>query len=138
MKELIERIEGAEGPGRGPILDAFYYIHPQLYSNQTGYSDWFYTHEAFVQKLDAGAYLDAAMSLVPEGWKCGFEMPGLFDGVEKSEAWVWPWESSFDPDWRDGNEGYRSNPDGHRTAAATPALALCAAALRAIGDTHDD
>ena len=59
------------------------------------------------------ASIDAAMQLVPEGWT------GLIPVSGGEEAWLWP----------------NSKPSrGHRCNAATPALALCAAALRAIAE----
>lgn len=75
--------------------------------------------------------IDAALTLVPEGWRFGIEQAGSYDGSPKDEAWCWPYESNFDPDWQSGQQGYRDAPDGTQGFAATPALALCAAALKA-------
>lgn len=74
--------------------------------------------------------VDAAMTLVPHGWCCGFEHAGRFDRNPNSEAWCWPYNSDFEPDWQNGDEGYRSAPDAHR-GVGTPAIALCIAALKA-------
>lgn len=78
--------------------------------------------------------LNAALSLLPESWRAGFEQGALCDhDPDQVVAWVWPFESSYDPDWQMGQETQIGNPDGVRGFAATPALALCAAALRARG-----
>lgn len=82
---------------------------------------------------DYTASLDAAMTLVPEGWRVGFEQGASCDrDPSKCEAWLWPLESTYDPDWQLGQETQHSNPDGHGSFAATPALALTAACLRAM------
>jgi hypothetical protein len=77
--------------------------------------------------------VDAALSLVPEGWRAGFEMPGIHDIVQKVEAWCWPFDEYWEPDWQCGYEGYRSHPEGKRAVGETPSLALVVAALRARG-----
>jgi hypothetical protein len=79
--------------------------------------------------------IDAALLLVPEGWQAGFEMPGVHDTVQQSEAWCWPFHSDWRPDWQNGDEGYRSHQDGTRAIGATPALALVIAFLRAQGES---
>lgn len=121
---LADRVEGAEGPSYALDCEIARAINPQATSQTVppAYS----------------ASLDAAMTLVPEGWQCGFEMHGCYDQVDRPEAWCWPYSSDFEPDWRDGNEGYRSNPHGYRAVAATPALALVAAALRARNGSNTD
>lgn len=126
---LIERIEGAEGPSRE--LDAEIFI-------AVCWPDWRIQTdcEKFPEQVQSGriqepngcgwrnapaytASLDAAMSLVPEGWH---------------------WTVN---DFGDHASAYLINAAHemarpHKQFQATPALALCAAALRAIGDTHDD
>ena len=77
------------------------------------------------------ASVDAALTLVPEGWRVGFEDNASCDDPGKVYAWVWPFESRYDPDWQMGQEGQQSNPDALKGYAATRALAICAAALRA-------
>lgn len=77
------------------------------------------------------ASVDAALTLVPEGWRCGFEMAGIHDPVQCPEAWCWPHESGWEPDWQLGEEGYRSHPDAQRAIGANPAIAICIAALEA-------
>jgi hypothetical protein len=77
--------------------------------------------------------LDDAMTLKPEGYRCGFEEAGIQDGNDLCVAWCWPYESNFDPDWQRGEQGYRDAPDGFRAVGATPAIAITIAALRARG-----
>lgn len=85
--------------------------------------------------------LDAALALVsrvrPE-WRCGFEQAGMFDHSPLCEAWVWPFEDSFEPDWQNGDEGYRSCPNGFRGAGVTPALALCHAIIRSLAKDSEN
>lgn len=57
------------------------------------------------------ASLDAALMLVPEGWT------GIVPITGGDDAWLWQERALAGT--------------GHRCRAATPALALCAAALRA-------
>ena len=117
MNDLIERIEAASKGSRA--LDWEIHVHDGIdgkgmYGPHPRYS----------------FSIDAALTLVPEGWMFGFERAGSYDGSPKDEAWCWPYESNFDPDWQSGQQGYRDAPDGARGFAATPALALCAAALK--------
>ena len=67
----------------------------------------------FTRFLDAEAWLDAAMMLVPQGWT------GLIPvrGGRDEEAWLWPKDGTM-------NKGYRC-------AADTPAEALLAAIEKA-------
>jgi hypothetical protein len=116
--EIAERVEALTGPDHtldGEILVAF---HPKLAG----------TPRAAAPYHRYTASLDAAMSLRPEGWRAGFEESARCDESDKAYAWVWPWESSYDPDCQEGQQG---NPDASHGYAATPALALTAAALRA-------
>lgn len=75
--------------------------------------------------------IDAALSLVPEGWRYGIEQAGRFDSNDLTEAWCWPHEDGFEPDWMNGDEGYRSCPNSARAAHKETAIALCIAALKA-------
>jgi hypothetical protein len=71
----------------------------------------------FCSLIDAEAWLDAAMTLVPEGWYWRVGHSTLYAG--------WASTNRLHPD--------HCNPGDETFAkAATPALALCAAALRAI------
>lgn len=117
---LAECVEKAEGPSHDLFEQAFYLSFPGHYMpGRSGYGPnrW----ETFKRFLDAGAYLDAAMTLVPE-------LPGyrLFrykigkDGETGSPYSEWIW----------GNDETRHVIQA-MGIAATPALALTAAALRA-------
>lgn len=108
MKELIERIEGAEEGSRE--LDYAIAQSVGLIQSKDGavhFGQWwpYYT-----------ASLDAAMTLVPEGckWQVSTEEPG---------PWAWVGEPGSDIP---------------AIMAATPALALAAAALKARTAAKDD
>lgn len=80
------------------------------------------SHGTFIaQRFTAS--LDAAMTLVPEGWSWGItaETERLLSGHTPFSASVRRYWTSFDQD--------------HFCRGATPALALCAAALRARAST---
>ena len=101
MTELARRCEEAEGPDRN--LDAM--IHFAI-KNGIGCG----------MAQDAPAYtssLDAAMTLVPDGWTL-FHLDGPFNNG--------PCHATV------------ANGDFAEGEAETPALALCAAALRAGGE----
>jgi hypothetical protein len=127
MKELAERCEAATGPDRE--LDIAILTHPAF-----GYRDVFEDGRLFDRGNDGywslegdekngplpspTASLDAAMTLVPEGWEWAV---GMVEGKRIA--------------------GCRQPGPGApcpEIEAATPALALCAAALRAraaLGDS---
>jgi hypothetical protein len=140
--ELAERCEKAAGPDReldAQIIEALgyhrtvegsYYTGPILrYYGKGPIGEVGRLKKLTIPKFTAS--LDAAMTLVPEGWRAGFEENASCDEPGKAYAWVWPFESNYDPDWQMGQEGQQGNPDAQKGYAATPALALCAAALRA-------
>lgn len=105
MNELLElagRCEKATGPSRD--LDA------DISRAYGGYSE---TKSAYAPEPFT-ASLDAAMSLVPEGW--AYSVGNIDPSRCRCSAWVMPPPYSIGADIRTG---------------ATPALALCAAALRA-------
>lgn len=111
LRALADRVEKAEGPDRG--LDLYIAAETEIVSLPD--DDW--CPPRFTRLLDA------AVGLVPEGLSFGFTAPYRRDVVvsvfvpksEKSEAQVWvPLEQTVG-----------------RAAAATPALALTAASLRA-------
>lgn len=116
LLRLVERVEAATGPDRELDCDIARYrrVTVMKHDPETGENfettHWHYT-----------ASLDAAMTLVPKGWAFSLgEMMGL------------PIERRWRCHLRDHNEPY--NP---ATCAwvdkdlSTPALAICAAALRA-------
>lgn len=112
--ELAERVEAATGRDRE--LDALIHIEAGLAEGNTVAfkTGWCAGSETNPRPVEAPAYtasIDAAMSLVPEGWMwVGGSSPTHNAGMAVT---------------RDGTQ------DGFDARAATPALALCAAALRA-------
>lgn len=127
MDKLSDRLEQAEaGEQRELLLEAFAAAFPKPfrghYEPLPEHSEWVGRRLVFIRKLDAEAFESAALSLVPEGWRLG---------------------NLATDDPKDGGStahlvrigaGYGANPDDRRWATATtPALAICAAALRAKG-----
>lgn len=120
LLELAERCEAAtELQTRALLIDAGEAV---LIANGCdvdieGTTGWLDHFEALI---GAGAYLDAAMQLVPEGWR-------LFDMCETVVECDQPWYVRL-------RERPATDllPDSAHSDGATPALALCAAALRAI------
>jgi hypothetical protein len=126
LLDLAVRVEGAEGPDRELDVAIVYALHPDIghYEGQCIGDDPIFWHEPYRKQPcpEFTASLDAAMGLVPEGWQT------------ESLSW-WAGEGAHcrllgsvlrDGRWtRFGREGRAEG------AGATPALALCAAALRA-------
>lgn len=110
LLELAERCEKAEGPDRE--LDRL--IGATIYQLEVGRTvpgiEGCYSPEYT-------ASLDAALTLAPEGWPV-FHLFNCHLGPDR-----WIWEADLAPQ--------RSYADILRGQAATPALALCAASLRA-------
>jgi len=133
LLELASRCEAATGPDRDLDWAITQVRHPSANPHPRNPA-LFLLCDGHFRRSDFNytASLDAAMSLVPEGWRFGLEQPGMFDGKQIEEAWCWPFESGFDPDWQNGQQGYRDAPEATHGFAATPALALTAAALRAL------
>lgn len=114
--DLAAKVEAAEGPTFELMSDAFDLCFPKpatIWADDhktwsAEYSEWQGKQSAFCAFLDVGAWVDAAMMLVPEG--CVWELSQGRDGcsalVECSDV-------------------------GGQAQAATPALALTAASLRA-------
>lgn len=123
LPSLIKKVEAASGPD--------YTLDAQI-GKAVGAEHFTTALEPCVPCYTSS--LDAAMSLVPPDWRCGFEQNASCDEPGKCYAWVWPFESNYDPDWQMGQEGQQSNPDAQKGYAATPALALCAAALRSLAN----
>lgn len=132
LMDLADRVEKAQGADRE--LDAEIALAVGIVRERDG--DCFYGHKNFsVLVLERDyyahdgnapelahltAYLDAALSLVPEGWR-------------------WSLDHTQNPPYRDcGRATLYAPGDGWTPAdvseiyGATPALALCAAALRAL------
>lgn len=121
--ELIAALEAATGPNR--VLDVAVCPYPTRVGE---IADWLYEDPCFpgdwsrVPRYTAS--IDAALALVPEGWKVNLstEKNASFKGFA-AHAWV------KDRDWPDPCSGDGSiAEDGH---ASTIPLALCIAALRA-------
>lgn len=107
MTNLATRAEqAAPEDARALLVEAFALVHGRHPSSLV------LSHRAFIRKLDAEAYLDAAMMLIPEGIKWSV--------------------STF------GARGGTAQIDNRCRTAATPALALLAAIIRAKGATHAD
>lgn len=84
------------------------------------------THERWVtfeRKIDAGAYLDAAMMLVPEGWHIEIKGPRKYLNIPSPV-----------PNYWSANVETWSHEVQKMGWGATPALALCAAIARAGGE----
>ena len=123
MEDLIKRIEAADGPDRGldaEICEAMGFTvvgHYRRGSNEPirGYS-W-----QPVPRYTSS--IDAAMTLVPEGWRLQLSEWDHEDLRAKG-----PWQAILE---RNGTRGDFMEPAPRCDHAKTPALALCAAALRA-------
>lgn len=142
---LAERVEQATGPDRelDGAIDRLFNARPKdgdydegegaFWRVKNGWSGLLARPDGFARgSFSAANYtasLDAAMTLVPEGWRwtAGHrEFPHARGYVENGElAFV--------------GVGTRRNPNRmwFETTAATPALALTAAALRARAAQHD-
>lgn len=130
MLDLAARVEAASGPDRELDADIAIAIRWRVLGNiQHWVHDWpaGYEHGSYEGTIRLANYpdgegykvpeftasLDSAMSLIPQGaeWKCeGWPEPSKVHSGASATAWV---------------------QGAARVYAATPALALCAAALRA-------
>lgn len=129
LLKLAERCEAATGPDRSldcaiAVAAADYFLLPPKWDGgPVGYG-YFDADGAEVHPGHGGdqlvkrytASLDAAMTLVPEGMKLVLDTHHMIVTLYE----YWPISSPED-------EGFAS----YQAEAATPALALCAAALRA-------
>lgn len=123
LLKLAERCEKATGPDREIDGDIQIEIDPLCHSVTA--ADIFSESGHYVGRLLAyTASLDAAMTLVPEGFEFAV---GSGRRAAMSETMKRPWGNVFAPD------DIGSPADN----AATPALALCAAALRARAASKD-
>lgn len=122
MNELIERLEAAGWKDQRPLLrEAFDIIRPEprkwdgfpWINPRKEWVNWYKDWRWFEAALRIGAYESAALTLVPEGWDWG--------GHSDCEFYVFKRR----PDMRGG---YARIIDA---TAATPALAICIAALKA-------
>jgi hypothetical protein len=124
LLELAARCEAATASEQREMLElAFRAIHGEKPTRVHGGCDlldfWLARHNPFFLMLEAKAFESAALMLVPEGWT---RLTDNTDGREIVELYTPDYDEH---DWQ---------PDIRFSAAsaATPALALCAASLRAI------
>lgn len=119
IDELIERLEKATGPDCDLERDICIEVTPgvkdagRIDRGEFGVFGWWPKDTAYQSARRSPHYtasIDAALTLVPKGW-CW----GLFD---EPNAWLWPTPQ------RDLLAGIQSK-------GATPAIALCIAALKA-------
>jgi hypothetical protein len=70
MIDLIKRLEALEAPCREAFDEAFVAIHgpkpPRVHGGSQEMTDWLGLYNPFLKMMDVGAWLDAAMTLVPE------------------------------------------------------------------------
>lgn len=158
--ELAERIEALEGilaveQGKALIHEARALIFPRPKQTRVPrrangepwggdgigpyteeYKAWAEADKRFRAYMGAGAFLDAAMTLVPKGYVLGaIKQRTRYEIAEAIKASVDPHEQAAWMAWVHINTNDRTFRIGRRLShhghAATPALALCAAALRA-------
>jgi hypothetical protein len=133
LRELAERCEAATAGYQRRLLSEAYreiFGGPECITidRWPGYQSprW----DAFHKKLEAEAFLDAAMTLVPEGW--ALTLLETTDGDRRDHTGdpLANWQAAL---IEHKNTGYRVDQRGcwRQGLAATAALALCAAALRA-------
>jgi len=117
LSELIERCEAAAADDdiSGLIDEAYRLVNPVPRNGRTG--GWLERYDPFERMLCAGAYIDAAMMLLPEGWNAdaGFR-------PAKSLFWFRLARPEHDP---------LLVGDKYCGRSCVPALALVAASLRA-------
>lgn len=104
LVELVERCEAATADEQREMLE---HVFAALLPNPSVLEA-----RCFVDMLNCEAFESAAMTLVPEGWNWKVGHSGY-----RASSWVM--------------EGVRGGYVGNESYAVTPALALCAAALRA-------
>lgn len=123
LLKLAERCEAAEGPNGDLDLD----IHGACNASKVWTAEertWMHLHGEFAPYT---ASLDAALTLVPEGWRLA--------ALCEREPWFCRLETlDFrSVTWGKGEDWITDITDGQEAMAkgSSPALALCAAALRA-------
>lgn len=124
MSELLELAARCEAaPGQNRLLDFVIATATGWECNETSFSmvAWRAPNEVSFQRATENwppeftKSIDAALTLLPPGW--------FFGGFEQNKPSVRV--------WTEGNIAYYS-PDLKYNRPASPALALCAAALRAL------
>lgn len=135
LNELIERLEKLEGPDREvdvEILTSFLGYRDVMsdgtYFARDNYGYWTLEGDENNRRLPSPtASLDEALTLVPDGyrWGCSQRQEGTAPLPQKFHGWVMPINSCLADDECEG----RSD--------ATPAIALCIAALKARATTDE-
>ncbi len=123
LTELAARVEGAEGPNRD--IDAEIAPLTGLRMAEEGHPLGRCCYDQNGRGVPLPAFtasLDAALTLVPEGW---FIL--VSDWQASILRKLGPWQAVLTRN----RDDMRTVFDGRSDHAATPALALCAAALRA-------
>lgn len=115
MAALIQRIEQAEASQQAPWIKRA--VDEAWKAGWITDAAW---HKA-EEYLNAGALLDAAVSLVPSGWHWSALLRHTMRGDDTGEGHV-----------HNGKLHMSGKYQGACSFAATPALALCAAALKAM------
>lgn len=131
LLSLAERVEAAgAGEQREMLESAFRAIHGEKPARIPGGSPewlaWLDRYNPFHRMLEAKAYESAALSLVPEGWRWQagqFNIDPLKCSADLAQA------GQIEAEGIRYGTGLRMRAQGK---AATPALALTAACLRAI------
>lgn len=123
LTPLIERVEAASGRDQFAILmDAWQAVHGTKAEARgmklPEFQRWRDALAPFERLMEAGAFLDAAMTLVPNDPCIGWEVS---DGAGGPTARIWHVGIDRADDWEIG-----------ASPLATPALALVAASLRAL------
>jgi hypothetical protein len=117
IQRLVERIEGAGGPDRELDDEIAFAVSAMGEKVPCGHTlNRLTGHKSGIAARRYTASIDAAMTLVPEGWSFEVRSSGTGD---PGQASVW------NPMRAPGHEEYRVSN------FATPALALCACALKA-------
>lgn len=119
LNTLASMVEAATGPDRALMCAAFKAAFPEVSAGAWDAIDtWDAAYDRFCAMLDVGAHESAAMTLVDSNWFCRVGNDG----------------EGADPSLYRADIGH-STPDQiiafTRVTAATPALALTAASLRA-------
>lgn len=127
LEQLALRVEQASADQQAEMLEAaFVAIHgpkpERVHGGSQEWLDWLDLHNPFVRLLRERGFLDAAMTLVPEGWRlrqANFSAP-----------------CADDRKWHLNLHGGREGEDCFVGRGSSHALALTAAALRAIASTQ--
>lgn len=137
LNSLAERAEAADGAETEEVLEvAFYALNPRprgWYADTcatpadyaTEVIPWVLRRNAFLAKLDAEAYVDAALVLVPDGPRRFIEQKSFKSGAPDEPERYWCRV--------DVMTAPLVNLQGEGSAP-TPALAIVAASLRALAE----